>query len=81
MNYYDGLLDTYIEIGDNQNALNLLDKLEKYYAEDMNLQKYKLSMAADWQKAYVKLAENADSEIQKGTWRDRGRYQYIRFVL
>ena len=65
MNYYDGLLDTYIEIGDNQNALNLLDKLEKYYAEDMNLQKYKLSMAADWQKAYVKLAENADSEIQK----------------
>ena len=35
MNYYDGLLDTYIEIGDNQNALNLLDKLEKYYAEDM----------------------------------------------
>lgn len=31
----------------------------------MNLQKYKLSMAADWQKAYVKLAENADSEIQK----------------
>ena len=30
---------------------NLLDKLEKYYAEDMNLQKYKLSMAADWQKA------------------------------
>ena len=65
MNYYDGLLDTYIEIGDNQNALNLLDKLEKYYAENMNLQKYKLSMAADWQKAYVKLAENADSEIQK----------------
>lgn len=65
MNYYDSLLDSYIEIGDNQNALNLLDKLEKYYSDDMNLQKYKLSMAADWQKAYVKLAENADSEIQK----------------
>lgn len=65
MNYYDNLLDTYIEIGDNQNALNLLDKLEKYYADDMKLQKYKLSMAENWQKAYVKLAENADSEIQK----------------
>ena len=65
MNYYDSLLDTYIEIGDNENALNLLTKLEKYYSDDMNLQKFKLSMAKDWQKAYVKLAENADSEIQK----------------
>ena len=65
MNYYDSLLDNYIEIGDNQNALNLLAKLEKYYSDDMNLQKFKLQMAEDWQKAYVKLAENADTEIQK----------------
>ena len=65
MNYYDSLLDNYIEIGDNQNALNLLAKLEKYYSDDMNLQKFKLQMAKDWQKAYVKLAENADTEIQK----------------
>lgn len=65
MNYYDSLLDNYIQIGDNQNALNLLTKLERYYTDDMDIQKYKLRMAADWQKAYVKLAQSADSEIQK----------------
>lgn len=65
MNYYDSMLDNYISIGDNQNALDLLDKLEKYYSDDMNIQKYKLKMASDWQKAYVNLAENADAEIQK----------------
>lgn len=65
MNEYDAMLDNYISIGDNQNALAMLDKLEKYYSDDMNIQKYKLQMASDWQKAYVKLAENADDEIQK----------------
>lgn len=65
MNYYDSLLDNYIGMGDNKNALNLLAKLEKYYSDDMNIQKYKLRMASDWQKAYVSLAGNADKEIQK----------------
>lgn len=65
MNYYDYLLDTYIEIGDKQNALNLLEKLETYYTEDMDIQKYKLAMAEEWQKAYVKFAGDADNQIQK----------------
>lgn len=65
MNYYDSLLDYYIDCGDSKNAVSLLEKLEKYYADDMDIEKYKLSLASDWQKAYVKLAADADTILRK----------------
>ncbi len=65
MNYYDSLLDSYIDRGDNKNAVALLEKIEKYYADDMDVEKYKLSLASDWQKAYVRLADDADTNLRK----------------
>lgn len=64
MNYYDSLLDTYIDLGDNRNAVNLMGKMETYFSEDLDLTAAKLRMASDWQKAYIKLAGKVDKEIQ-----------------
>lgn len=64
MNYYDALLDYYIDCGDNKNGFALLEKLEKYYSEDLDIEKYKMALASDWQKAYASFVEDADKNLR-----------------
>ena len=59
LTYYRELLNGYVQLGDSVNTLALLDKMQKYYGEDIDVNRYKLSIATEWQKAYVSFAKNA----------------------
>lgn len=59
--YYGNMLNSYIDKDDSENAVVLMENIEKYYGDDFNLNDAKTELAEDWQKKYIDIASNIDT--------------------
>lgn len=63
--FYKQKLDGYLAEGKKSRAIELLDSIEPYFGEELNLASIKNDIAEDWQLAFINVTENLEENIKK----------------